>query len=314
MRLGDRVLGAITLLATQSARHFGQGDLAAAEDLATRIAMAVERSRLYEESQRAARGRQDLLSFVSHDLKNPLMAILLTTELLLRSKPEDGQSERRRTWPQIERIRNGITQMRRMIEDLLDLASIEAGRLATSMAAHDLGSVLRESVDMLAPVATQKQIELALDQSNLEGLRVHCDRVRLLQVLSNIVGNAIKFTPERGRVMVRGIETGGRALVTVVDTGPGMSRETQQHLFERFWQGDPSNRTGRGLGLYIAKHIIEAHGGSIWADSQLGVGSSFHFTLRLAEAGTVDSLASTMETQRGSSDTDPKVDTLVVSG
>ena len=284
----DRVQGAITLMATGSERGLGALEVVMGQDLAARATMAIERAQLYEEAQRAIRGRQDLLSFVSHDLRNPLMAVSLTTDLLLRSKPSDGQSERRRSWSQIERIRCGIAQMRRMVEDLSDLASIEAGRLATSMAEHELGAVLRESVDLLAPVAAQKQVDLSVDWREPSAIRVRCDRARVLQVLSNVVGNAIKLTAERGRVTVRAVEAGGHALVTVRDTGAGMSQETKQHLFERFWQGDPSSRTGSGLGLYIAKQIIEAHGGSIWADSELGVGSTLHFTLPIARPYSVD--------------------------
>lgn len=325
----DRPLGVFTFISTVSDRRFSSADLAAAQDLGFRAGMAIERAHLYEEAQRAIRGRQDMLSFVSHDLKNPLMALLLTTEMLLRHTRSDGESERRRGWHQLERIRQGITQMRRMIEDLLDLSSIEAGKLSTAMAEHDLDSLLKDALDMLAPVAGQKNIQFVLEPredgdqrerggeagdgspapgANGEGggpLRVRCDRARVLQVLSNIVGNAVKFTPEGGRVSLAAAAAGGSALVTVRDNGPGISASARSHLFERFWQGDPLSRTGRGLGLYISRHIVEAHGGSIWVDSQPGAGSAFHFTLPLVRPGAVGSLGTTMKPESGSSGEDP---------
>jgi PAS domain S-box-containing protein len=279
MVVRDQTLGIITMMATRSGRQFGPSELVTGEDLAARTAIAVEHAQLYEEAQRAIRGRQDLLSFVSHDLKNPLMALSLTTELLLRGRPPEGGGERRRGWRQLERIRQGIAQMGRMIEDLLDLASADAGRLSMSIVDDDLIPMLREAIDMLKPVAEEKGINLAFDDGGLAALAVHCDRARVLQVLSNILGNAIKFTPEVGTVTVRVAAQALQAQVIVEDNGAGLSPDVQSHVFERFWQADPSSHTGRGLGLYISKQIIETQGGAIWAESQPPGGSTFGFTL-----------------------------------
>ena len=305
----DTVLGAITLIAAESARRYTETSLSTARDLAAHAALAVDNARLYERAQHAIRAREDVLSFVSHDLRNPLMGIQLTTETMLRGVPGE---ERRKGWKQLERIRRGAQQMRHMIDDLLDMASLDAGQLTVQVGVHDARRMFDDASAVLAPLALEKGVALQFDVPDDDGREggviVRCDRERVIQVLSNVVGNAIKFTPPDGAVTATVRVAGAQALFAVTDTGPGISPTVRPHIFERFWKGEDLTRRGRGLGLYIAKGLVEAQGGAIWVDSPRGGGSTFSFTLPLASAAEVDSLRATMETKRGPLGHDPIVE------
>jgi len=276
----DRVLGVLTLIAAESGRHYSGSSLSIAHELATHAALAIDNARLYERAQGAIRAREDVLSFVSHDLRNPLMGILLTTEMLLSAVHGE---ERRKGWKQLERIRRGVQQMRHMIDDLLDVASLDSGRLTVKPGDHDVRRLFDEIALTLAPLAAEKRIALRFDAPP-EGVSMRCDRDRVIQVLSNLIGNSIKFTPDGGSVVVAASGTGTQALVTVSDSGPGIPASVRPHIFERFWQAEETARKGRGLGLYIAKGLVEAQGGAIWVDSKTDEGTTFSFTLPLAPA------------------------------
>ncbi|HEY7374947.1 MAG TPA: ATP-binding protein, partial [Polyangia bacterium] len=284
---GD-VRGLFTFAASASGRRFSPSDLSTAADLAARAGMAMENARLYEQFRRAIAARQDVLSFVSHDLRNPLMGITLTVESMLRAAPGE---ERRRSGGQLQRVRRAAQQMRRMIEDLLDMSALEGGRLNVDVAVHEAGALLEEIDEMFAVVAGGKRIQLEIAPPPVP-VAVACDRQRLVQVLSNLVDNAIKFTPEDGRITVSARAENGKALFAVKDTGSGIPASVRPYVFERFRQARETARQGRGLGLYIAKGLIEAQGGAIWVDSEEGVGTTFSFTVPLAQAGAVDSFAS----------------------
>ena len=173
--------------------------------------------------------------------------------------------------------------MNRLIDDLLDVAGIEAGRLSIRPAPDDLAALIDEAVSTILPLAAAKQIALETDVA--PGLRAACDRARILQVLGNLLGNAIKFTPERGgAICVRAVPDGGAARVTVLDRGPGIAPEDVGHVFDRYWQAKSASRAGAGLGLAIVKGIIEAHGGRVHVESAVGHGASFVFTLPGARA------------------------------
>ncbi len=156
----DRVLGVLTLIAVESGRHYSGSSLSIAHELATQAAVAIDNARLYERAQGAIRAREDVLSFVSHDLRNPLMGILLTTETLLNAVHGE---ERRKGWKQLERIRRGVQQMRHMIDDLLDVASLDSGRLTVKLGDHDVRKLFEEMASTLAPLAAEKRIELRFD-------------------------------------------------------------------------------------------------------------------------------------------------------
>ena len=247
-------------------------------------ARAIDNARLYQQAQRAIAARQDVLSFVSHDLRNPLMGILLTTETLLRAP---RGKERRKGWSQIERVRRAAEQMRHMINDLLDVASIDAGRLTIGAADHEIDCLFDDSLSILGPLAAAKGVALGYERPT-SVLAARCDRDRVLQVLSNVIGNAIKFTPQGGSVTVSARPSDGKVLLAVRDTGPGISPSVRPHIFERFWQADETAHHGRGLGLFIAKGLVEAQGGAIWVDSPATGGATFSFTLPLAHQAAAE--------------------------
>jgi len=228
----------------------------------------------------AIRARDDLLTFVSHDLRNLLSGIHLTTEMLLRGA---RGRERRKGWDQLERVRRSTQQMQRMIDDLLDVASVEAGRLNIQPGSHDIRRLCEDALGMLASTAMEKGVRLQLELPG-GAFAVLCDRQRVLQVLSNLLANAVKFTPLRGTVTLSAQRTAGTVTITVVDTGTGVPAALRDQIFERYWQAEATAHKGRGLGLYIAKGLVEAQGGTLWVDSPQQGGASFSFTLPLAAA------------------------------
>ena len=278
--LRDATVGALGLVMSESGRRFDPAAVQTARDLAVRAAVAVENTRLYSAAQAAVRAREDVLHVVSHDLGNSLSAIVVTTTVLLRTLPEEeGDPELRR---RIASIRDLARRMQRLRQDLLDVASIESGRLGIEWDRWDPAGVAREALETFAPLAAEKRI--ALDGEVADALPpLDGDRERILQVLANLLGNAVKFTPEGGRVALRVEEDGGGVRFSVDDTGPGIPPEHLPHVFDRFWKVRTANRHGAGLGLAISKGIVEAHDGRIWVESDVGRGSTFSFVLPVRE-------------------------------
>jgi signal transduction histidine kinase len=171
--------------------------------------------------------------------------------------------------------------MERLIRDLLDATAIEAGTLTIEVEAHDVGSLLSEVAAMQGPLAAQRSLRLTSEVPATR-LGVLCDRERVLQVFSNLIGNALKFTPAGGEVSVRAEPCGDEVRFAVSDTGPGIDPEAQRHIFDRYWKSR-SSRAGTGLGLFIVKGLVEAQGGTIEVESAPGTGSVFHFTLPAGE-------------------------------
>jgi signal transduction histidine kinase len=288
-----RTLGAILFAVTaESGRRYRDHDLGLAADVGRRAAFAIDHALLYEDARRAAKERDELMSVVAHDLKNPLNTIQLAMKVLQENdRYGDGEKDA------MDRHARGAVQraadrMYRLIHDLLDLSRADAGRLWIRPAAADAEAMLRDAVDTHCEIAAAKSIRLeAMAEEALPS--VLADRERIAQVFSNLIGNALKFTPSGGRVSVRGwrAETGVR--FAVEDTGPGIPPEDQGHVFDRYWQAHNASRMGTGLGLSIAKAIVEGHGGSIRVESTPGQGSRFEFSLpttgetnRLAEPAT----------------------------
>ena len=270
----DRVLGAITLGSAESRRRFRPVDLVLAEDLSQRAALSLENARLYERAQQAVGTRDEVLGVVSHDLRNPLNTILMATVLL-----SDLANERRSGTVQwLDVIRRAAEQMSRMIGDLLDVSSIEAGRFSIDPAAHPAAALMEEARTMLQPLAAAEKI--ALECSAADGTPpVWVDSDQVLRVLSNLVGNAIKFTPAGGSITVRAEPLDDEVCFSVTDTGPGIPAEHVGHVFDRYWQARRGDRRGAGLGLAIAQGIVTAHGGRIWVESPPGSGATFRFTV-----------------------------------
>ena len=278
------VLGALTLVSWH--RDFDESDVELAGEFARRAALALDNARLYETSRRASRARDEVLGVVSHDLRNPLSGISMCASVLLDPEPAPPESVR----SMAEVIRESAQWMGRIIQDLLDVSRIEAGRLALERGPVSVPSVLEAIQDLMRLQVESAGVKLVVEPGDsLPAL--DADRERVLQVLMNLLGNAVKFTPAGGSVSVDvapmndappdGADASSRPFVCfrVRDTGVGISQLHLPHVFDRFWQVRTTGRAGAGLGLAIAKGIVEAHGGSIWAESTLGEGTTFAFTL-----------------------------------
>jgi signal transduction histidine kinase len=227
----------------------------------------------------AISSRDDFLAIVSHDLRNLLQGIVVNTDLLSTRAADD--EEGRRMVKGLKRIDLYAARMVRLIGDLVDVTSIDAGKLAITPSRQDLCPLVAEAIATFEPVAAAKRVSLVLERTEPSVL-ADFDHDRMMQVLANLLSNAIKFSPEGAQVSVRVEPAGGKALCRVMDTGPGIPGNMLELIFERFWQAGKNDRRGLGLGLYISRCIVEAHGGTIWAESELGEGTRLSFTLPTA--------------------------------
>lgn len=288
IKAGERTLGAIVFVTSESQRAFTETDLKLAEQLARSAAIAMDNSRLFEaekaaraRAELASRIREDLLAVVSHDLKNPLSSIVTATALLqtpaFTQAPERAQKY-------LAMIARAAGNMNRLIGDLLDWASMESGTFAVNCNPEEVGPVVHECVEMLSPLAATKSLRLEYEADKL-GIWALCDAARVHQILSNLVGNAIKFTPDGGSIRINLETVANEVRISVADTGPGIGEAELPHVFDRYWRAAQNDRTtGIGLGLSIAKGLVEAQGGRIWVESRVERGAVFFFTLRSAQA------------------------------
>ncbi|HEV2148638.1 MAG TPA: GAF domain-containing protein [Longimicrobiaceae bacterium] len=280
-----RTLGAITLTTGDSGRRYGTHDLALAEEIARRASLAIENARLYQQAQRATQAREEILAVVSHELRNPLNAIHLATEVLLRLVPPEMWRGPERK--QIELVQRATGQMLHLVHDLLDVTRIEAGHLTVRRRREEVAPLVDEALGMLQPLAATRSIQLEGHVPE-EIPAVFVDRQRILQVLSNLLENGIRSTPEGGVVAVRVTRAGGEVRFAVTDTGAGIPEQHVPHLFDRYWQASGGDRRRSGLGLAIAKGIVEAHGGKISVESRVGKGSTFTFVVPVADPAICD--------------------------
>lgn len=272
-----RVLGVLHLLGGDAARIGSPESLLLVEDLARRAALAVDNALLYGEAQRATKARDDVLAIVSHDLRNPLNTIHMSTSFLLDVLETPGATPPP-IIPQLQLIRRATARGNALIEDLLDVSRIESGTLSVDASFTSATGLLTDAVLELEPLVAAKGLRF---ESVWEGAdaEVPADRGRIAQVFSNLVGNAIKFTPKGGLVRVRGKRNGQRVEFVVTDSGAGIASDDVPRLFDRFWKATKASRGGAGLGLFIVKGIVESHGGSISVDSTPNVGTTFCFSL-----------------------------------
>ena len=228
-------------------------------------------------SEQALLAREEAIATVSHDLKNPLAAIQTCIDFFSsRSAPSAQKDElMKRTLTTIDRASK---QMGDLIQDLLEYAKLEVHRLKLETQLEDVASILSEVFQTFEPMAQAKSISMLLKR-NREFDQILCERRRIVRVFSNLIGNAIKFTPPGGTVKIGVEDSDGEIVFSVQDTGTGIPPEQLPHVFERYWQADETARKGTGLGLAIAKGFVEAHGGRIWAESQIGRGSVFRFSM-----------------------------------
>jgi PAS domain S-box-containing protein len=269
------ILGVLSLGISSPDRQYETSDIKTAEELAWRASLAIENETLYLKAKEAVRLRDDFLSIVSHDLKNPLAAIRLNAQLLDRL-PLNGKSDNIiiKTGSLIE---ESVDVMTNLVNDLLDIGRIESNRLTLVPSLADPTDLINKTLQILRPIANSKKISIS--QEVRASAPVWCDAHKIAQVLSNLVGNAIKFTPMGGTIEIGADETLAGVRFYVKDSGPGISHDHLEHIFDKYWQMKETSRKGTGLGLYIAKGIIEAHQGKIGVESELGQGSTFWFIL-----------------------------------
>ncbi len=270
LRARGAVIGVLSLVLVGHTRRFEAADVPLAEALGDRAALALENARLYQSALEARRLRDEVLAMVSHDLRNPLNAITLNASLLAAR----GDSA------PLERIRTAAARADRLIEDLLTVAVLESGTLPLVRGPEAVAPMVDEVVQIHRPLAEERRVSLvARVEPGCPVVEV--DRHRLVQALSNLVGNAVKFTPAGGAVELRVAPVEEGLALSVTDTGPGIEPEALEHVFDRFWQGKHARRAGAGLGLAIAKGCVEAHGGRIAVESAPGHGSTFTITVPL---------------------------------
>ena len=263
----DGLVGVLVLLGFAVAWYFG--------NLVTR-AYRQEQAAL-ETARAALAARDELLAIVAHDLRNPLGAITMRAAMLRQQAGTDKGRQ------QAETIENIAMRMGHQIRTMLDVTAIEAGRFSVIPARCELDDLARETIELFEPVARSKQVWLAL-KVEAPGIVVHAERERIAQVLSNLLTNALKYTPPGGHITIAVDRHGGEAQIGVLDTGHGIPHENQVHVFDRFWHDEAAGKKSTGLGLFIARGIVEAHGGHIWLESEPGHGARFYFTLPLETA------------------------------
>jgi PAS domain S-box-containing protein len=275
----EQMIGALTMVRSDKRKPFDASDLALATDLALRVGLAIDSARLYLTAQRATRARDVVLGVVSHDLRNPLSAIAMCARTLRESEPGTAAGRRELA----ATIYESTEWMQRMIQDLLDVAAIESGRLSIEPQHERVGAILDHVSATFERPAAERQLLLLVENTS-EGLAIDGDAGRLLQVLANLVGNAMKFTEPGGTITVRAEGWDRTVLFSVTDTGAGIPSEHLSHLFELYWHARRNARSsGSGYGLAIARGIVEAHGGRIWVESVIGEGSTFLFTIPSAD-------------------------------
>jgi signal transduction histidine kinase len=233
----------------------------------------VNLDRLYDDAQKVIDAREEILRIVAHDLRNPLNTIHMATSLLIE---EPGPETARVS--QLRIIQRSGERMNRLIQDLLSVTTIEAGRLSIAARKMPVPELFREASEMLEPIVREKSISFVVNVAD-DLPAVRADPARVLQVLSNLVGNAVKFTPAGGSITLSAARSSGRVVCSVTDTGPGIPPAQIPRLFGKFWQAKRGDGRGVGLGLAIARGIVEAHGGTIDVKSEVGRGSVFSFGL-----------------------------------
>jgi signal transduction histidine kinase len=277
------VVGTLGFVSSTTSHLYGGADLRWAKALADRAAVAIENARLYRASIQATRLREQVLGVVAHDLRNPLGTILMQASALRRRPPE---TERRSQKPR-EIIDRAATRMNGLVQDLLDVARMEAGQLPMERTRLPARELIVEAAEMQRPLAESSSLELRLDlPRHLPD--VWGDHNRLLRVFENLIGNAIKFTDAGGRITVSADSRAHEVVFWIADTGCGIATESLPRVFDRFWQADRTGHHGAGLGLPIAKGIVDAHRGRIWVESTLGRGSVFFVSIPIARAPRAD--------------------------
>lgn len=296
-----RVTGAMTIGAAPG-QTFDADDVALATMLAERGALAIDNAFHLRRAERASAARDRVLGVVSHDLRNFLSAITMSADSLRSAPPEFLTADRA---AQIQNIIVAAGWMQRLMRDLLDVASIEAGRLSVQVEQQSVLPMVEAVREMIAARAGAQNVELRVDVPDSLPL-VDADGERIVQVLANLAGNALKYTTAGGRISISARNAEREVVLSVQDTGAGIPAGDLPHVFDWFWHAKRSSTTrGTGLGLAIAQGIIAGHGGRIWVESEVGRGSTFSFSLPIAarrlddDSASLESAAATADAARG---------------
>ncbi|HKN66679.1 MAG TPA: HAMP domain-containing sensor histidine kinase, partial [Gemmatimonadaceae bacterium] len=278
----DDLLGALVFaMVRQSGRRFAPQDIALVHEVGRRAALAIVHARMYDAAQQAIRTRDQLMATLSHDLKNPIGTARMAFDFALDIIPNDQSHGS--VLATLAAGRRAADRMLRLVHDLLDATAIEAGRFVVVRAPERVEALVTEAVD--AQKLTAQAARVRLEECLARDLPpVLVDRDRIGQVFSNLIGNALKFTPAGGRVRVGAASDGDGVRFTVSDTGQGIPSKDLGKIFDRFWRANSADRTGSGLGLAISRGIVSAHGGEITVKSEPGLGSEFSFTVPAAPA------------------------------
>ena len=223
--------------------------------------------------------RDEFLAIVSHDLRNPLGSIAMAADYLCEKLSYTTADED--TKELLDIIKRNAGQANRLISDLMDMERIAAGKLSLQVKTHITSEIIQDSINSFQAHALKKKLLLSANSEIYAVPVVKCDRDRISQVFSNLIGNAIKFTPNGGSITLSARVFDSRVEISIADSGPGIPEDMLQKVFGRFLQIGKNDRNGLGLGLYISKMIVEAHFGRLWVESKLGHGSTFYFTLPL---------------------------------
>lgn len=276
-----KALGTITFI--QAKENYTFEDVPFLEEFARRTAISMENARLFRLAQKAIKAREDVVAIVSHDLRNPLSAVQLGADLIRKCLLLPwNESVKEQIDSRLECIDRSVDQATFLIQDILDVTKIDSDSLVIEKRPVNPVHLINEAVEVIKPLAEQKRIRIDLRLPKAE--MVLADRGRILQVVSNLLGNSLKFTPDGGSILIRLSHSANSLLFSIRDSGPGIPKENLPHIFDRYWQAQSHQAHGLGLGLSIARGIVMAHGGKIWVESQLGLGTTFYFTLPIPPA------------------------------
>jgi signal transduction histidine kinase len=281
LTVSHETIGALLFLAAGH-RRYNDDDLSRAKKIGQRIALAIHNAQLYSVANDAIQSRDDVLRAVAHDLRNPLSAILLSTQLLTR----DSSLPYARHQKMLQLIAGASQRMNRLIDDLLAIGRLRAGqRLPLNLRREDPADIVEQVCEMMRPRALEKPVGLEWSRPWAPMPSVIVDRARIVQVLTNLLDNAIKFTPAGGNITLSCERSNGDMRFAVKDTGRGIDPADVDRLFDPFWQARDTAHLGAGLGLAIAKAVVEQHHGRIWVESTPGIGTMVIFTVPVASAG-----------------------------
>jgi signal transduction histidine kinase len=239
----------------------------------------IEAAHAKDIADQAIKSRDEMLGIISHELKNPLTSMALSSHLIQKILSKETASEK--VLSLVKSLDPSIQRMNKLVSDLLDVTRLESQALHCETKLISLSNIVDEVIGIYMATSEAKNI-LITSQISRECTEIFSDEIRTIQILSNLVSNAIKFTEPGGKIKLEAVRSGEMAEISVTDNGKGIPEKELSNVFQKFWQEKDSENIGTGLGLAIAKGLVESLGGRIWVESKIGQGSSFHLTLPLS--------------------------------